>query len=177
MLTPVCMATSFFTWHIYLCNPTAFLIRLSQYNYYTTVKIFLLFMNTHPNTIAIVDDHAVIRKAVSFRLSIAGYKVIIEAENGQHFLEQLRYNTTPDICLLDINMPVMNGFETLVQLRKSWPGMKVVFFSMQNDKSYIDRAMQSGADGYVTKDAPLEELDNALRRLTQGKREWMMVQV
>lgn len=126
-------------------------------------------MNNQPVTIAIVDDHAVIRKAISFRLSMAGYKVIMEAENGRHFLDQLDSRNTPDLCLLDINMPVMNGFETLSQLKKLWPGIKVVFFSMQNDQSYITKALQSGADGYVTKDAPLEQLDSTLRRLSQQR--------
>jgi DNA-binding NarL/FixJ family response regulator len=127
-------------------------------------------MSTKQVTIAIVDDHAVMRKAVSFRLSIAGYKVVLEAEHGKHFLDQLQKGTVPDICLLDINMPVMNGFETLGYLKKDYPQMKVVFFSMQDDKGYITKALQLGADGYVTKDAPLEELDSVLHGLVKGRK-------
>ena len=124
-------------------------------------------MHTQPVTIAIVDDHAIMRKAVSLRLSMVGYKVVMEADNGKHFLDQLRNVPTPDLCLLDINMPVMNGFETLGHLKEDYPHMKVVFFSMQDDKTYITKALQLGADGYVTKDAPLEELDNTLHNLVK----------
>jgi DNA-binding NarL/FixJ family response regulator len=127
-------------------------------------------MKPQPVTIAIVDDHAIMRKAVCFRLSTTGFKVVIEADNGKHFLDQLLKGPVPEICLLDINMPVMNGFETLSHLKKDYPDMKVVFFSMQDDKTYITKALQLGADGYVTKDAPLEELDSTLHGLVTEKR-------
>ena len=127
-------------------------------------------MQTQPLTIAIVDDHGIMRKAVSLRLSMAGYKVVMEAENGKHFLDQLQRGPVPELCLLDINMPVMNGFETLGHLKKDYPQMKVVFFSMQDDKPFITKALQLGADGYVTKDAPLEELDSTLHGLVKKQR-------
>jgi DNA-binding NarL/FixJ family response regulator len=91
-----------------------------------------------------------------------GYNVVIEAENGQDFLNQLEATSSPDLCLLDINMPVMNGFETCVQLKKKWPAIKIIFFSMQNGSVYIEKALESGADGYVCKDAPSEELNKAI---------------
>lgn len=114
-------------------------------------------------TIALVDDHALLRKAVNFRLTGLGYEVVIEAENGQQFLEKLEEDvTSPDLCLLDINMPVMNGFDTAVQLKKKWPGIKILFFSMQNGSRYVQRARELGADGYICKDASSEEFNKTL---------------
>src|SRR5688572_7673953 len=104
------------------------------------------------STIAVVDDHALLRKAVNYRLTGMGYNVVMEAENGKQFLDKLEETSSPDLCLLDINMPEMNGFETAVQLKKKWPAMKILFFSMQNGISYMQRAKECGADGYLCKD-------------------------
>lgn len=117
------------------------------------------------STIAVVDDHALLRKAVNFRLTGMGYKVILEAENGKHLLDQLEAFPSPDLCLLDINMPIMNGFETAVQIKKKWPSMKILFFSMQNGSIYMNRAKEVGADGYLCKDASSEEFNRALYAL------------
>jgi DNA-binding NarL/FixJ family response regulator len=116
-------------------------------------------------TIAVVDDHALIRKAVNFRLTGMGYKVVIEAENGKQFLDKLEEAPSPDLCLLDINMPIMNGFETALQLKKKWPAMKILFFSMQNGSVYLKRAREVGADGYICKDASSDEFNKALYAL------------
>ncbi|WP_207514694.1 response regulator [Longitalea luteola] len=114
-------------------------------------------------TIAVVDDHALLRKAVNYRLTGLGYNVVMEAENGQQFLDKLEEDaTSPDLCLLDINMPVMNGFETAVQLKKKWPAIKILFFSMQNGSMYIKKARELGADGYLCKDASSEEFNRVL---------------
>lgn len=116
-------------------------------------------------TVAIVDDHALLRKAVQFRLASMGYKVVIEAENGKQFLDKLESSPSPDLCLLDINMPEMNGFETAVELRKKWPGIKILFFSMQNGRTYMEKAKEVGADGYLCKDASTEEFNRTLGAL------------
>jgi DNA-binding NarL/FixJ family response regulator len=112
--------------------------------------------------IAIVDDNALIRESVKFRLNSLGYKVVMEAENGKEFLDMLRPQTAPDICVLDINMPVMDGLETTVQLKKTWPGIKIIFFSMEDSSIYMNKGIQLGADGFVAKDAPFAELNNML---------------
>ena len=118
------------------------------------------------STIAVVDDHTLLRKAVNYRLTGMGYKVVMEAENGKQFLDKLEENTPfPDLCLLDINMPEMNGFETAVQLKKKWPAMKILFFSMQNGNTYMQRAKEVGADGYLCKDASSEEFNKILYTL------------
>lgn len=124
-------------------------------------------MENHQSTIALVDDHALLRKAVNYRLTSMGYNVVMEAENGQQFLDKLdkKESPSPDLCLLDINMPVMNGFETAVQLKIKWPAIKIIFFSMNDGSSYKNRAKELGADGYICKDASTEEFNKVLYML------------
>jgi DNA-binding NarL/FixJ family response regulator len=120
-------------------------------------------------TVAIVDDHAMLRQAINLRLSLLGYKIVLEAENGKIFLDQLRVlPTPPHICLLDINMPVMDGFEAAIELKKNWPAIKILFFSMHNSKAYVSRAHQIGADGFLSKDASLEDLKKAFDKALNG---------
>jgi DNA-binding NarL/FixJ family response regulator len=114
-------------------------------------------------TIAIVDDHAMLRQAIHLRLSLLGYKIVLEAENGQDFLDKLSgLEEAPDVCLLDINMPVMDGFEAAAILKRDWPQIKVVFFTMHNSKSFISKAKQLGAHGFLSKDASMEDMKKAL---------------
>ena len=115
-----------------------------------------------PITVAVVDDNALIRESVKFRLKSLGYNVVMEAENGQEFLDKLHLNKTPDICVLDINMQVKDGLETTVHLKKDWPAMKIIFFSMEDSSIYINKGIQLGADGFVAKDAPFTDLNNML---------------
>jgi DNA-binding NarL/FixJ family response regulator len=124
-------------------------------------------MKNHQSTIALVDDHALLRKAVNYRLTGMGYKVVLEAENGQQFLQKLeeKESPSPDLCLLDINMPVMNGFETAAQLKKKWPAIKIIFFSMNDGNGFKNKAKELGADGYICKDASSEEFNKVLFRL------------
>jgi DNA-binding NarL/FixJ family response regulator len=116
-------------------------------------------------TVAVVEDHPIVRQCTTFRLSLLGYSVIFEAENGKELLEYLDESIAPDVCLLDINMPVMNGFETIRPLKRKWPNMKVVFLSMHNECCYRQKAMQLGADGFMTKDASFKELEATLIKL------------
>jgi DNA-binding NarL/FixJ family response regulator len=121
--------------------------------------------NAQPVTIAIIDDHAMLRQAMNMRLSLLGYKVVLEAENGRIFIDNLpKLPAPPDICLLDINMPVMDGFETAMELKKSWPQIKILFFSMHNSNAFISKAKQIGADGFLSKDASFEELKQAIKK-------------
>ena len=126
--------------------------------------------NVQLNTIAIVDDHSMFRQAMSLRLTLLGYKVVLDAENGKDFLDQLpKLPAPPDVCLLDINMPVMDGFETAAALKKSWPQIKIIFFSMHNSRSFVSKAKQIGAEGFLSKDATVDELKKMLVMVLEDK--------
>lgn len=111
-------------------------------------------------TVAIVDDSTFMRESARLRLSILGYKVVMEAENGQEFLDKLAQSDVPDICLLDLNMPVMDGFETARNLKKNWPAIRILFHSMERigEGSYA----YWGADGFIAKDASALDFRKAL---------------
>ena len=119
--------------------------------------------NAQAVTIALVDDHLLLRQTINLRLSLLGYNVVMEAGNGKELLDKLpAMDAEPNICLLDINMPVMDGFETAIELKKRWPYIKVIFFTMHNSKAYIWKAYQIGVQGFLPKDASTEEFKQTL---------------
>lgn len=121
-------------------------------------------------TVAITDDHALIRETFCTRLKLLGYHVVIEAKDGQELLDRIAETAPPDICLLDITMPVMDGFATAKHLKRKWPRIKILFFSLHSDLAYVRKALQSGADGFIAKDASSDKLIKALDALvTHGK--------
>lgn len=115
--------------------------------------------------IAIADDHIMMREAIRNMLaSYYGFYVVIEADNGKELIERLDSAVVfPEICILDIQMPVMNGFETIVELKKHWPKLKILVLSMFNHEFNIIKMLKLGAGGYVLKGSSLEELHKALR--------------
>lgn len=122
-------------------------------------------MTEHPPVlIAIADDHAVVRDSISNMVSALGtFRVIVKAGNGKELIEQLKIaDPFPEICILDIQMPEMNGYETMEYIRKHWPGLKVLALSMLEDEFAIIRMLKLGASGYLSKASDLEELQKAL---------------
>jgi DNA-binding NarL/FixJ family response regulator len=81
--------------------------------------------------IAIVDDSEVMRDCMNHCLSLWGYSVIIQACNGKDFFDKVDEENLPNICIVDINMPYMNGHETINILKKTWPNIKTIIFSME----------------------------------------------
>jgi two-component system response regulator DegU len=115
--------------------------------------------------IAIVEDHLLIRKSMKMLInSFEGMEVVIDADNGQTFLEQVRACPI-DIVLLDIQMPVMNGYEACQKLLQFNPDLKVLIVSQLTTKQSIHRIMSIGAHGYFTKNSAPEELEAAIRSL------------
>jgi DNA-binding NarL/FixJ family response regulator len=115
-------------------------------------------------TVAIADDHLPSRKVIRHFLSRCNYRVIMEAENGKKLFEQLESATDlPDICLLDINMPEMNGFETTRRLKEKWPSIKILVISGDHLFNLI-KIKQMGADGFIHKNCTLAELHEAVQK-------------
>ncbi|TAG62615.1 MAG: DNA-binding response regulator, partial [Runella slithyformis] len=119
-------------------------------------------------TIAIVDDHELMAKALSGLVQkYEEYEVLYEVSNGQELLERIRQNNVPDVVLLDINMPVMNGFETALWLKNNHPHVKVLALSMNDREESIVGMLRNGARGYLLKGCKPSELKQALDAIVQ----------
>ena len=120
-------------------------------------------MNIAPiANIAIVDDHDMIREVIGSLLINLGYKVVLEAGNGKGLLEKLQTTRAPDICLLDINMPVMNGFETVKQLKKNYPDIQILIFSMNTESASVKKMKELGVAGFLPKTSSIEQINTML---------------
>ncbi|MBL0356518.1 MAG: response regulator transcription factor [Chitinophagaceae bacterium] len=109
--------------------------------------------------IAIADDHAMFRKGLTVLINLfPGYEVLFGATNGRDFIDQLNADQLPDIVLMDINMPEMDGYSTTEWLRTNYPEIKVLALSTMDAETAIIKMVKSGAKGYVLKDADTEEL-------------------
>lgn len=115
-------------------------------------------------TIVIVDDHLLIAKAISSIVEgFAGFEVLYEVENGKALQERMAAtNKIPDIILLDISMPVMDGFETACWLKDNYPAVKVMALTMQGDDESLIKMIKAGATGYLHKNVHPAELEKAL---------------
>lgn len=113
--------------------------------------------------LVLVDDHTLIRDGLKSLLkSERSIQIIGEAENGEQLLKLLE-QVTPDVVMLDLNMPVMDGFETLQHLQRKHPQIKVLILTMLNQNSYVQRVRDAGANGFVLKSAGKEELVHAIK--------------
>ena len=116
-----------------------------------------------PIKVAIADDHALFRTGVKTSLSShKDIQMVAEAENGMQLLNLLKH-LKPDVILLDIHMPIMDGYTALPEIKKLYPDMKVIMLSMNNDPSIITRMMEIGANSYLTKESDSETIYHAIR--------------
>ena len=120
--------------------------------------------------IVLVDDHVLLRNGLATLInSFTGFKVLFEANNGKQFIEKLNGAQLPDIVLMDIHMPEMDGYETTRWLKEKHPAIKVLALSMYDNESAIIRMFKAGARGYILKDTDPYELESALHSLmTKG---------
>ncbi|WP_343641133.1 response regulator transcription factor [Chryseobacterium sp.] len=118
-------------------------------------------------SIVIVDDHILIAKALEGIIgNFSEFEVIYVSENGKDLIQKFEEgNTIPDIILLDISMPIMDGFETAVWLTKNHPDVKIMALSMQGDDNSVIKMIKSGAKGYLLKNTHPRDLETALTRL------------
>lgn len=105
--------------------------------------------------IALADDHQLVRKGIRLLLeSIDGFKVVAEASNGKELIEEIaNINRLPDIALIDVNMPVMDGHETVSVLRAKYPDLRLIALSVNNDLYVIREMVRLGANAYLFKDS------------------------
>lgn len=122
-------------------------------------------MNTK---VAVVDDHQLVRTGlVQMVQALPGWEVMIEAANGKDFIDQTHLLSPPDIVLLDIRMPIMDGYETALWIRSHLPETRVLVVSMVSREPAIIRMLRLGIYGFITKDTNMAELHQALIRIQQ----------
>ena len=120
-------------------------------------------------TLALADDHVLLRNGLASLLEDLEYQVIFQADNGKQFIEKLKIHDAPDVALMDINMPEMDGYDTTLWLKKNYPSIKVLALSMYDDENAIIRMLKNGAKGYILKDTDPFELETAIHALvTKG---------
>lgn len=119
--------------------------------------------------IAIVDDKKSLRTALQDRLNaFDNYEVLFTAENGKDFLEKMveaRKSISPDVVLMDIDMPIMNGIEAVAQGKDRYPNSKYLMLTIFDEDDKIFNAIKAGADGYLLKDEPIEKIKEAIINL------------
>ncbi|MFY7965275.1 MAG: response regulator transcription factor [Chitinophagaceae bacterium] len=120
--------------------------------------------------IVIVDDHILIAKALAGIIeTFDNFEVMYEAENGKAMIEKMAHKkNVPDIVLLDISMPIMDGFETAAWLKENHPSVLIMTLSMQNDEDSLIKMIRAGAKGYLLKNIHPTELENALNSLVKN---------
>ena len=115
---------------------------------------------------AIADDHALLRNALANLINtFDGYHIIFEADNGKDLRNRIQQHLVPDVVLLDVNMPEMDGFETTIWLHKNYPHIKILALSMLSDEKTIIKMFRLGAKGFLLKNAEPAELREALDSL------------
>lgn len=121
-------------------------------------------------TVLLADDHAMVRDGLRYILEAAGdIQIIALASNGNEAVAHA-LTTCPDIAVIDISMPVMDGIEATKQIKEICPRTRIVTLSMYHTGEYIKRSIKAGALGYVLKEAAGTELVEAVRSLHAGKR-------
>lgn len=120
-------------------------------------------------TVMLADDHILMREGIRQLLEFDGsIKVIAEAGDGEECLEKLR-ECQPQVLLLDINMPKMNGISVLEEIKRQETDLKVLILTVHNDVEYLLRAVDIGVDGYLLKDSESAELRRAIHLVVNGE--------
>jgi len=120
--------------------------------------------------ILLADDHHLVRKGFRALLEELDFaEVAGEAANGQELIGLLRRGVKAEVVLLDYEMPVLNGLDTLEQIKRDFFGLKVILLTMLNQRELIQKAVEKGVDGFLFKNASLDELSEAIRRVARGE--------
>lgn len=120
--------------------------------------------------VLIADDHDLVREGITKLLELyEGVNVVGEAGDGLETINKVR-NYTPDLVLLDLNMPRMDGISTVRKIKEIKPEVKVLILTIHDEEEYIYEVIKAGAEGYIQKDVKPEELKNSIERVMQGEK-------
>src|SRR5688500_1370378 len=119
--------------------------------------------------VVLVEDHTLMRAGIrALLLSVPEVEVVGEADTGPDALA-LVASTRPDLILLDITLPEMNGLEVAAHVAEEYAPTRTIILSMHTDPMYVRKALQAGASGYIVKDAGVPELEEAIRAVARGE--------
>src|SRR5882757_9379493 len=124
-------------------------------------------MNNTKPSVALVDDHVMLRNGLANIIRNFEHDVLFEADNGRQCIDRLEEGLTPSIVLLDINMPELDGYATALVIKNRFPQVKVLALSMYDSENSIIRMLRNGARGYILKDSDPAELHSALLDIQQ----------
>jgi DNA-binding NarL/FixJ family response regulator len=118
--------------------------------------------------VLVTDDHAIVRDGICALLALTGdIEAVGVATNGREALEMVT-KLSPDIVLMDIVMPIMDGLEATRRIRKKFPGVKVIVLTQYEDREYVLPVIEAGASGFISKIAASSELTSAIRSVYRG---------
>jgi DNA-binding NarL/FixJ family response regulator len=119
--------------------------------------------------VILADDHTLVRAGIRALLEkLPGVKVVGEAGDGREVLNLVKVHP-PDVVLMDIAMPGLNGLEAAERMARDYPAVRIIMLSMHNNEEYVLRALKAGASGYLLKKAATAELETALQRVVHGE--------
>lgn len=118
--------------------------------------------------VLVADDHAVMREGLAALLGAAGIEVVATARDGREAV-QAASRSAPDVALLDLSMPLLNGIDAIREIRARLPEVRIVVLSMHSDREQVHRALAAGAIGYVLKDAAAADVVAAVRSARLGR--------
>lgn len=116
----------------------------------------------------LADDHVIVRSGIKHLLNDEGFDIVAEASDGQEAVEMAE-TLDPDVAVLDISMPLLNGIDAARSIHATSPRTKVIFLTMHKDERYALEALRTGIDGYVLKTQATADLAQAIRTVTEGE--------
>jgi DNA-binding NarL/FixJ family response regulator len=126
-------------------------------------------MNTEKITIAVIDDHALIRQALTNLIQTNGeFTVVFDAANGLELQHKLKQCPQPEIVLLDLAMPEMDGYEVTLWLKANYPDIKILIMSVNDSEEMLYQMVRAGINGYILKESDLDEVLRACKEIKKN---------
>jgi DNA-binding NarL/FixJ family response regulator len=120
-----------------------------------------------PTRVLLADDHALIRQGLKALLERQGFQVVCEVSDGQEAIRSVE-KTQPDVAIIDISMPILNGVDAARELKKSSPKTKVILLTQHEEDQYVTEALRAGVKGYVLKGQAADDLVHAIQEVCRG---------